>query len=381
MVRRVRGSGHDVYDIQVEGNRNFFADEVLVHNCLIIDDPIKGREQADSPMYREKVWDWWESTASARLSEGAPVCLITTRWHHDDLAGRLMKEHPGEWRVVHIPAQSDPEVLDPDPLGRAPGEFMLSARGRTVESWEKRKATAGAQWQPLYQGAPSAPGGEFFAVDKLRFWREPRDAGRQIVCGQRVWRLDTDCWIFATVDPAGTATKAGNDYTVVGVWAIPLDGSLVLLDLARERIPGHRHMHLARPLIERWGCKRIFVEPTLRSTQLVREAAAAGWPVEDVIADKSKEVRAGPLAQRVDDGLVWLPAEHPHLAQVVRELREFPVGAHDDIVDVAAYAAAVEYRRYAPPQPLPARRGLSVGDLVAVRATDGAGFDPASAVF
>jgi predicted phage terminase large subunit-like protein len=349
---------------------------------LVIDDPIKGREQADSPMYRDKVWDWWESTASARLSEGAPVVLITTRWHHDDLAGRLIRDDPQGWRVVHIPAQADPEVVDPDPLGRRPGEFMLSARGRTPESWEKRKATAGGQWQPLYQGAPQAPGGEFFRVDKLRYWREPVRDEWSIVCGQRVWRLDVDCWIFATVDPAGTATKAGNDYTVVGVWAVPLDGSLVLLDLARARVPGHRHMHLARPLIERWKVQRVFVEPTLKSTQLVREAAAAGWPVEDVIADKSKEVRAQPLAQRVDDGMVWLPAGHPLLGEVVKELREFPVGAHDDIVDVCAYAAAVNYRRYAPPLPAPARRPVAVGEVVADRATSvPPGFDPARAQF
>jgi predicted phage terminase large subunit-like protein len=347
-------------------------------DLLLIDDPLKGREQADSADARDAVWDWWTSTATARLSEGAPVVLITTRWHHDDLAGRFIAA--GGWRVVHIPAQADPEVLDPDPLGRAAGEFMTSARGRTQESWERRQVEADDEWLPVYQGDPAAPGGEFFEMDRLRYWTLPRDAGRQVVCGQRVWRLDVDCWLFATIDTA-TSERQGADFTVASAWAVPVDGSLILLDLARERVAPHKQFDLARPLVERWGLKRVFVESTMAGTQLVRELVKAGFPVDDVLADKSKRLRAAPAARRVRDGQVWLPQDHPLLPTVLKELREFDRGRHDDIVDTLAYAAAVNYREWVPAQPLPVRRGPTVHDLVASRATDGAGFDPRTAAF
>ena len=105
---------------------------------LVIDDPHKDRKAVDSLVQRDDVWDWYP-TGTARLSPGGPVILILTRWHYDDLAGQLMREQPGEWELLHIPAQADPEVIDPDPLGRAPGEFLASAQGWTTAQWEKRK--------------------------------------------------------------------------------------------------------------------------------------------------------------------------------------------------------------------------------------------------
>lgn len=98
----------------MEGLRNFVAGEVLVHNCLIIDDPIKNHEEASSEVRREALWDWYRSTARTRLEPGGRVLLIQTRWHTDDLAGRILAsaESSGEpWVVLKIPALSDgPDV-------------------------------------------------------------------------------------------------------------------------------------------------------------------------------------------------------------------------------------------------------------------------------
>lgn len=146
---------------------------------MIIDDPVKGREQADSPTYREKAWDWWTETASTRLAPGAFVVVIMTRWHPDDLGGRLVAEDealPAEqrrWRVVRIPAQA--EAAD-DPLGRQPGEYMLSARGRTTEQWERIKATVGGRaWAALYQGRPAPAEGGVFQWTWIRPYRTGTD--------------------------------------------------------------------------------------------------------------------------------------------------------------------------------------------------------------
>ena len=87
-----------------------------------------------SATQRESIWDWWESTASSRLSPGAPVILVLTRWHYDDLAGRFLKEHPGEWKVVHIPAQADdPNRLRPK-LAEPPSLLVTPATARAASS-------------------------------------------------------------------------------------------------------------------------------------------------------------------------------------------------------------------------------------------------------
>jgi predicted phage terminase large subunit-like protein len=313
--------------------------------AMIIDDPLKGRKDADSDIVREDVWEWWESTASSRLAPGAPVILILTRWHHDDLAGRLLKAQPGGWRVVHIPAQADPDIVDPDPLGRAAGEFMEAAVPRTREQWEERKRDAGDEWVPLHQGYPQAPGGKRFDVDKLRYWHLSRD-GSEVVCGPRSWRI-RDCYRFVTVDTATTKTTR-SDYTVASAWAVTLDAHLVLLDVARDRTTEDEQIGLARPLVERWAPECTWIEPSLKSTLLVRQAVAEGWVLNDLKPDTDKLVRAAPAARRVKDGRVWFPAEHPLLDTIVKELREFPDGRHDDFVDTFAYAVLVQHEQHVP---------------------------------
>ena len=337
-------------------------------DVMVIDDPIKGRKDADSDIMRDDAWDWWESTASSRFSPGTSVLIPLTRWHHDDIVGRLLTRFPGEWDVVHIPAEADPAIVDPDPLGRAPGEFMRSARGRTLKQWEQRKRDAGDEWTPLYQGAPQVAAGSLFDVSKLRYWHPSRD-GTELVCGPRSWRLRGDCWVFVPVDLAESTRKSA-DYTVAAAWAIPTDGSLVLLDVARDRVPPQRQIDVARPLVERWAARCVYVESNMRSTQLIREAVAEGWQVDDLLADTDKVRRAAPAAKRVDAGRVWFPAEHEHLEAFRAELKQFPLGRHDDMVDNLAYATRVLFQDYVPPADSdpPAAKAPELGDVT--RATD-----------
>jgi hypothetical protein len=96
-------------------------------DVLIVDDPHKGREEAESPVYRERAWDWWENVAIERLAPGGIVVLICTRWHTDDLAARVLsRPGPLRWRVLSMPALAG----ENDVLGRVPGEEFPSVRGR-----------------------------------------------------------------------------------------------------------------------------------------------------------------------------------------------------------------------------------------------------------
>lgn len=139
-------------------------------DCFLIDDPIRSRADAESRIIREQVWDWWSGDANSRLAPGAPVLLVQTRWHPDDLAGRLMAEEGttlegGRWQVVYLPAfavAADPDRgIPPDSLGRSPGQPLSHPKiapadtPRLVAHWEdKRRSATPRDWAALWQGDP-----------------------------------------------------------------------------------------------------------------------------------------------------------------------------------------------------------------------------------
>lgn len=132
-------------------------------DVLIVDDPLKDAKQADSPVFRQAVKDWFQSVANTRMSANGIIIVIQTRWHEDDLTGWLLKTdkkavHP-KWKHINIQAQAG----ENDILGRKPGQFLPSARGRTVAQWEETKVAVGTRWWfALYQGDPSPPEGGTF---------------------------------------------------------------------------------------------------------------------------------------------------------------------------------------------------------------------------
>lgn len=161
-------------------------------DVLVVDDPYKDREQADSADHRAKVWQWWSNVAVPRLPSAALVILVQTRWHPDDLFGavlaqeRALPERLRRWEFVSIPAQSERARLTddgklapgwlPDALGREPGEWLASARGRTPEDWELRRAEVGeTAWGSLYQQHPTPPTGAIFAEVHIVRNRRPLD--------------------------------------------------------------------------------------------------------------------------------------------------------------------------------------------------------------
>ena len=152
-------------------------------DLIIIDDPYKNMEEADSPAYRAKVDEWFKAVVTTRLAPGAPIILIQTRWNEDDLAGALLAhdrarpEGEREWRFLNIPALA--EEGTPDALGREPGTYLQSARGRTPADWERiRRAVGPRVWSALYQGRPTPAGGGLFSRDAFDRYRvEQRPAG------------------------------------------------------------------------------------------------------------------------------------------------------------------------------------------------------------
>lgn len=184
-------------------------------DVLIVDDPYKNREQADSPEHRAKVWDWWTNVAVPRLPSAALVVLVQTRWHEDDLIGRIigqeraLPEHLRRWAFVNVPAQAERPRLDdegkpvagwlPDTLGRKPGTYLVSARGRTPEDWVLRRHEVGERaWGSLYQQHPTPPEGAIFAEAHITRTRRPVD-----------WTTAASLRLVAVDPSAGGTDEAG----------------------------------------------------------------------------------------------------------------------------------------------------------------------------
>jgi predicted phage terminase large subunit-like protein len=336
-------------------------------DLLVIDDPVKDRADAESERMRDRAWDWWESVAVARLGPDAKVVLIQTRWHQDDLGGRILaRPSPLKWRVIKIPAIAG----NSDPLDRDPGDELVSVRGRAPGHFLNLQATMGAYtFSSIYQQSPAAAEGNFFRRSTFRYWRmiEPWPDGRKrLDLEGRIITL-TDCWRFGTVDVAAS-TKTTADYTVISMWAVAPEGDLILLDRRRAQVAQHDHFALAEPLFEQWGQCQLFVEKHFFSSTLVTDAQAAGVPVAEVVADIDKVTRAVPAAGRIHAGKVWFPAETsgcecgncPHgvwLDEWCDELASFPKGNNDDQVDTVSYAARILTAEWTPPTSTP-RRGV-----------------------
>lgn len=298
-------------------------------DVMFIDDPISNREQASSPTFRERAKNFWTSTGSTRLAPGAPVVLILTRWHEDDLAGWLLGREDGHrWRVINIPAQA--ETVN-DPLGREPGEYLLSARRndrtgepRTDEEWEQIKVQAGARdWASLYQGHPSPPEGGMFHRDKWQRWDKMPDL--------------TTATVVQSWDLAFKDTKT-SDFVVGQVWA-RVGAEFYLLDQVRGR----------------WGfsetCDEI-VNLTARWPQAIAkyvEDKANGPAVIDALKRKvpglipvnpegGKEARAAAVSPLIEAGNVRLPARAGWVDELVEECASFPNAPHDDQVDALTQA-------------------------------------------
>lgn len=339
-------AGHDggVYSVGIGGGLTGRPVDLLV-----IDDPIKDRKQADSEEYRNAVWDWWTDVASTRLAPGAPVVLILTRWHDDDLAGRLLKAEDGHlWKVLRIPAQADhdPNKGETDPLDREVGEFLTSARGRTLQQWAAIKVRSGSRtWNALYQGRPSAAEGDML---KRAWWKYydtaqwiERDDGTRIALGFDELILS---WDMTFKDTEGT------DFVVGQVWG-RRGADAYLLDQVRARMDFPATLVAFRQLAARWPQALLkLVEDKANGPAVIASLnrVVAGIVPEEPMGSKTARVAAvSPLAEA---GNVWLPApelgadlesdERPYawVGDFVEECAGFPTAAHDDQVDAMSQA-------------------------------------------
>lgn len=305
-------------------------------DLFIIDDPIKNAADAQSDVLRAKQWEWWQSTALTRLEPGAVVIVIMTRWHENDLAGRLLSEAAEEgepWHEIRLPALAEKS----DPLGRKVGEALWPERWPLARLERKRRAVGSYYWQAMYQQRPSPPEGAIFH----RGWWKSFDELPEPKAIVQSWDMS-----FEDTD--------GSSYVVGQVW---------VRDLA--------HKHLACQIRARMD-----FPTTLRAVEALTAWTNEHWPgqsshaklvekkangpavvstlkrkIAGLIAVEpqgSKVARAAAIAPEVEAGNVHLPErrtipapkgyEPTTVDEFVDEHAGFPNAAYDDQVDATSQA-------------------------------------------
>jgi len=296
-------------------------------DLVLIDDPIKGREDADSEIMRDKVWGWYRAEVVTRLKPRARIVLIQTRWHQDDLAGRILNSsRASEWHVIELPAFAG----ENDPIGRAPGEALWPEWEDKPALLRRRNTVGERAWSALYQQSPRPIVGNLFktaSIDMVDI--SPARDDSMVV---RAWDL------------AATAATDGSDPDWTAGVKLMRDhkGHFTVLDVVRMR-----------------GTPREVEEAIAEAARIDGNSIAIGLPEDPGQAGKhqatylaaqlaghristsretgSKVTRAAPVASQVEaHNFAMLRASWNH--GFLEELRDFPFGRKDDQVDALSRA-------------------------------------------
>lgn len=322
-------------------------------HLLVVDDPFKNREEADSEARREYVLKWYSSSAETRLEDGGAVIVFHTRWHQDDLTGQLLKammshDLAEQWEVIHLPAlaykksqyarnkaEQREALLDgiwldiKDPLGRKPGQALWPEkydRQRLLEVKAQNEARGTMEdWYSLYQQWPRPMEGSFFGPEDF----EIIDASK--VPGGLQW--------YRLCDPA-ISQKRTADFNASVAEALDEEGNLYLRDMIKVRgWAEFKQQFVSAALSDLevgtiWGIETVAFQ-SLAFQELIQDKRLVNVPIIAVPTEKDKVARARPLQTRAKAGKVFL-VKGAWNRDFINEALSFPKGRHDDQIDSAS---------------------------------------------
>lgn len=288
-------------------------------DLLIIDDPHKDREEANSLVMRDRAWNWYSSTFSTRQMPNAVFILIMTRWHPDDLAGRILASEDGpNWKVINMPALNEAN----EPLW--PERYSYDAL-MTI-----KKGMILSDWQSLYMQHPTLQEGAIIKRHWWKYYDEP----------PKTWEKVVQSWDFAVKD------KAGSDYTV-GLVIGKRGADKYVLDMVRERLSFPEACQAVVRLSAKWPqATKKLVEAKANGPAVVQTLKSRISGLIETEPEGDKVQRANAVAPEVESGNWYLPnpSKQSWSNIFLQEVSDFPNSTNDDIVD-AFTQAGIELRQ------------------------------------
>lgn len=328
-------------------------------NLLIIDDPVKNRSDVQSKLKRDKVYDEWTGTFYSRLSADGSVIVIMTRWHEDDLAGRLLKEKKLPWIEIKIPAIAEEDDL----LGREIGEALAPEIGKDEKWAEQTKIVSGSRdWASLYQQRPTPAGGDIFKRSWAKYYVPTQEMKVKLGLDDDVKVMPTSFNQQVQSWDCTFKDKDTSDYVAGHLWARH-GADFYLRDRHHERMGIVETMKAIKAMTARWpAAKAKLVEDKANGSAVIEMLEKQIPGMIGVNPEGGKEVRAQAVAPFWESGNVYMPHPlwKPWTDEILDELESFPNGAHDDDVDAMSQALVKMDKPFDPkdmPEQLPMIRG------------------------
>jgi predicted phage terminase large subunit-like protein len=319
---------------------------------LVIDDPVKNRKEANSATFRESVWEWYTSTFYTRLAPGGGILLTLTRWHEDDLAGRLleaMKSDPDadQWEIINLPALSE-EPIPPYDQRKQAGVPLWVNRWDDKEMRKKRAVVGERDWASLYQQRPAPDAGDIL---KRQWWRYWKPKGSNL--GPVTVRMDDGA--VMEVDAVELPVEFDD---MLQSWDCTFKDTTTS-DFVAGQVWGRKgaNKYMVDYSLERWDIIKTMAGIELwdlkwpKAVAKIIEDKANGPAVIQLLRNKiagliavnpegGKISRAYAASPEVEAGNVYLPhpALYPWVNKFITNCASFPNAAHDDDVDTFSQA-------------------------------------------
>lgn len=284
-------------------------------DILIIDDPIKNRQEANSETVRKKIYDWYSSTAYTRLSPIGGVIMMCTRWHLDDLIGKVLSDkNQKPFHVISYPA-----IAEHDEPHRKQGEALHPERFSLEILNEIKSTLSTADWLSLYQQKPVPEGGAIFETSKLRYYDESSEPKR----------FDQ---IIGSWDMTFKENKT-SDFVVGQLWGRK-GADFYLLDMVRDRMDFVKTLKVFINFANKHkNCNCWLVEDKANGTAIISTLKKHISGIIPITPKESKQERAYAITPYLEAGNIFFPKNQNFTKDLEEEMLQFPAGAHDDTVD------------------------------------------------
>lgn len=343
---KVRQFGEELFDIKIAKDSSAHDEWALDNNIggmisrgvlsgitgqgadlMIIDDPIKNREEADSEVHRDKIWDEWIDSFSSRLHPGAIVILILTRWHEDDLQGRLLNPEYGEplnWQVFNFPLEAE----ENDVLGRDVGEPLWPER-YGLNFIEERKRYP-SSFNSLYQGRPSSAEGNILKREWWQYYDVLPEVAMEIMSIDATFKDEDD-----------------SDFVSIQVWG-KVGANSYLIDRVKARMNFPTTLQTIRNMVKKHpNCHAKLVEDKANGPAIVAMLQSEIGGMIAINPEGGKVARVNAVSPYIEAGNVFLPRQAEWIHDFVEECASFPKGKNDDDVDAMSQALNRIYYYYA----------------------------------